>query len=847
VLIFTKLSISNNLKSKKISQNRMKRNYLSRLCLIAALFAPIAANAQVTIGAGTLPAATLDVVVADPDGTSAEGIIAPRLSGEELTERNGAYGEAQDGSIVYVTDAPTAVTLGKTETITAKGYYYFDYDAANSQDAGLWKAVGGNAENAAEECSGTVSVDFKSGSTAVNVPSAAGLLGGVAGAYEVVAIGESAAVNPELSVDALGIGLLSLGLEDLEAAQPFEANSDGYLSNISLTFDVTDSSVAASLNVINSVDFSLDAYLYEAVGNSGDFNLVAGTEMPVKDANISGITVLQPLFDEGQMQVTGNFAGESIKITAGNKYLLVVSLSSGGTLSLLANVEGNVSATMNVVCEDAANLEAMMTARNGVHIDTNYETGGLILGLGDNPIIEPTVLATTAGNALTLSGEGGVSISAPLTITSSTPSAGKVLTSDEDGNATWQDIKEPWPNTITEGIASSTDNVHQHGQVTIGGDQLVASAALDVEAGDGETKRGVLLPRVALTSSTDQETILNPATGLLIYNTGEDENFTTEGYLYWDGAQWKLFTSASSEQGRAELQCSGVVMSPGQQVTQNVAILKGTVLQIPYAASNGGSIKGIVLQSENNPNVTATLENGMLAVGNGVLTLSLQGMPVLDQQAPQGITFDLQPLYDANPDMLGCDQVTVGDVLTADIAQSAVMGSLSKVTDEDGSTVWALMANSPDGKFSFRVKLPGNLTGLIDGEQQLNVQVRNNSMNEVGVVWNYETIYGGSISTTGVLKMPSRIWGGSNAGGAPSTWWKQDANGVGGFWGDIGIYDGVGDGPEYRRYTWIPLGADNKVAYTALVMVAIDAEEPSIISSPDKVKAYIKFEQVTAM
>ena len=51
------------------------------------------------------------------------------------------------------------------------------------------------------------------------------------------------------------------------------------------------------------------------------------------------------------------------------------------------------------------------------------------------------------------------------------------------------------------------------------------------------SNKGLLIPRVALTSTTDQATIPSPAPSLLVYNLGTG-GLTTAGYYYWDGSQW---------------------------------------------------------------------------------------------------------------------------------------------------------------------------------------------------------------------------------------------------------------------------------------------------------------------
>jgi len=61
-----------------------------------------------------------------------------------------------------------------------------------------------------------------------------------------------------------------------------------------------------------------------------------------------------------------------------------------------------------------------------------------------------------------------------------------------------------------------------------------ASAALDIDYPD----KGLLIPRVALTSTTDVATIPAPATSLLVYNTNAAMTGGALGYWYWDGAAW---------------------------------------------------------------------------------------------------------------------------------------------------------------------------------------------------------------------------------------------------------------------------------------------------------------------
>jgi hypothetical protein len=60
------------------------------------------------------------------------------------------------------------------------------------------------------------------------------------------------------------------------------------------------------------------------------------------------------------------------------------------------------------------------------------------------------------------------------------------------------------------------------------------------------TNKGLLIPRVTLTSTTSTSPITTPvATSLLVYNTATTGD-VTPGYYYWDGSQWVRFATGSS-------------------------------------------------------------------------------------------------------------------------------------------------------------------------------------------------------------------------------------------------------------------------------------------------------------
>lgn len=68
------------------------------------------------------------------------------------------------------------------------------------------------------------------------------------------------------------------------------------------------------------------------------------------------------------------------------------------------------------------------------------------------------------------------------------------------------------------------------------------SAALDASGDNLTEKKGLLLPRVNLTSTTDISTIPNPAEGLVVFNLTAagigNSAVSANTYYYWDGTKW---------------------------------------------------------------------------------------------------------------------------------------------------------------------------------------------------------------------------------------------------------------------------------------------------------------------
>lgn len=123
----------NEHKKNNKDQQRMK----SKLLTLALLSAGFYLSAQVGINTGG-PQATLDVVGFPSNTNKLDGVIAPRLTGAQLSAKN--YTAAQTGAIVYVT-VVEAAPAGQTAAVVSPGYYYFDGTKWGNLGAD-WRTVG---------------------------------------------------------------------------------------------------------------------------------------------------------------------------------------------------------------------------------------------------------------------------------------------------------------------------------------------------------------------------------------------------------------------------------------------------------------------------------------------------------------------------------------------------------------------------------------------------------------------------------------------------------------------------------------------------------------------------------
>lgn len=152
-----------------------------------------------------------------------------------------------------------------------------------------------------------------------------------------------------------------------------------------------------------------------------------------------------------------------------------------------------------------------------------------------------------------------------------------------------------------------------------------ASAGLDVDF----TDKGLLIPRVALTSRIVAAPVVAPATSLLVYNTataGVVPNNVLPGYYYWDGAKWVTFTGAGS----------GDWSLLGNAGTVAGTNFIGTTDAIDWVMKTNNTERARILSTGNYGIGTSTPVsnlhlNGNMVWGNGTNATSVGGVLFTDQ------------------------------------------------------------------------------------------------------------------------------------------------------------------------------------------------------------------------
>lgn len=164
-----------------------------------------------------------------------------------------------------------------------------------------------------------------------------------------------------------------------------------------------------------------------------------------------------------------------------------------------------------------------------------------------------------------------------------------------------------------------------------------ASAILDITSSD----KGLLIPRITLSSSlTSPSPVSSPATGLLVYNSGSNQD---HGFYFWSGSQWVMLktTDANDVEGPGsstdnaiarfdgttgtKIQNSGVILDDSDNIT-GVNHITTSGFTMPTGA---GEDKVLVSDASGNGTwqdaLPLDIEENNIEIATGINTLNFEG------------------------------------------------------------------------------------------------------------------------------------------------------------------------------------------------------------------------------
>jgi len=236
-----------------------------------------------------------------------------------------------------------------------------------------------------------------------------------------------------------------------------------------------------------------------------------------------------------------------------------------------------------------------------------------------------------------------------------------------------------------------------------------ASAALDIDFPD----KGVLIPRVELTSADAASPIASPSLSMLVYNTataGAPPNNVSPGFYYWDGSAWvALLTGTGANTGWATTGNAGtssttnfIGTTDSEPLTFRTADTEQMTLDESGKLSIGTNIAEFKLNLDNDGGIIA---KGIFGAGADLTTIGggtrLMWSPKRGAFLAGGITGNQW------------DDVNIGNY-------SAAVGLNNQVS---GSTAFAAgNENSSAGHFSFafgNANTAGGFASFTGGESSL--------------------------------------------------------------------------------------------------------------------------------
>jgi uncharacterized protein (TIGR02145 family) len=312
-----------------------------------ALLSMGAANAQTGIG-NTAPKATLDVTGTPATATTADGIIAPRLTGDQLAAKT-AYGADQTAAQVYVTAAATT-PAGATINVTAPGYYHFD--------GAVWISAAASA--AASEPWYNVATGTAATANTQNVYQLGNVgIGTTAPTQKLEVVGQIKASDGDVNH---GYAILGYGDGTQAGSIAFHKQNNvrlGYIGfdNTHLLYNSENNANhlfrGGRVSIGQGTDGNIpDAWL-EVNDGGGQLNTILGFTVVDNETpgSLSGLT------NKLGTSITNNWSGsggESALINRANSGFEFVSQTGTGTFSNLMTIKGNGNVGIGTTTPDAS-------------------------------------------------------------------------------------------------------------------------------------------------------------------------------------------------------------------------------------------------------------------------------------------------------------------------------------------------------------------------------------------------------------------------------------------------------------------------------------------------------------
>jgi len=572
----------------------MKDKIILCLFLVAGFFL----YGQVGIHTPT-PAATLDVTAKKAIGSSSdpEGFLIPRVDRQRAQSMTGV----ETSTLVYVNDVSTGTQLGTAVNIDTVGYYYYNSTEwiKLSPNVNLY-----NSDGILTEDRMVIQEDKRlafTGATSTNAFS----------------IDEYT-----FSVDAMnhrvGIGTISPDVKfHVEAPEIRFTNG---ISKWAFAPEIRSLTQTSQLSIIDRTN-SIRRLILQENGNTYLGGVMDGggnnAVVSVVNGNV-GIKTTAPqktLHVNGSFQVTNELNVGGDATTAGNAGTIGQILASNGPGAPpgwldIEDAPGNINiynsdgtlAGNRIVTQDANTLAFTGSAVNAFSIDGttfSVDAKNNRVGIGTTAPNSNLDLGTNIGNSLT-------------------DVAGKKLALYNSGGTDFYGLG------INSGVlqfhAASTVAetpgmvLTSGGNVGIGTDVVPNSnAILELAA----TNKGFLPPRL---TTAQRNAISNPPAGLMIYNVN------TNCMDFWNSSIW---VSTCALIGPPP----GIITTLNCAAANNIGILEngnaasGVSSAIPYTGGNGGSHGGQIVTSTGVTGLTATLDAGNFATGNGTVTYTITGTP----------------------------------------------------------------------------------------------------------------------------------------------------------------------------------------------------------------------------